>query len=346
MSHSYTFSFKNILSVIVTVIVTSLCLEFFIFKFMQNFDSNTVVIEKTNRVSTLKENYDMVMIGDSRAHQGYDAAQISKLLHEKTGKGISVYNMGAPGMQAPFMYTIFKKYLETHQAPKVVVMNISYYLLGGMQWMNDLYFVSYRPTYEEALSFFESQLIDTKWIAAKWYLKSRIPSWRASANLRLLLYVFIDWDRAKEVHQKTMEASAVSTDEDLKGYYSRHDETIQDQKQFSVNSSKSIHVGYSLYAKYFAQLFQLAKEKGIKVYIVQFPWPNWFQQQKDFPDTYEFYQQHILEMTKPFDNVVMLNNSLYYDESHFADPLHVNQKGADRLSVELSDIFSQQYPVF
>jgi hypothetical protein len=360
----YISNFKKYFYILFVIIVTSVAIECLVDYTLKYFYSDSSSLVKANTIESIKGKHDIIVIGDSRIYQGIDTRQLSQQLTDKKNATISAYNLGTPGMQAPFYYLLFKKYLDSHEPPKVLIMNISYYLLGGLEWFEGLYLNFYNLDLNEVNVLLETPFIE-KTKVFSWYLKSKLPSMRASQVFPNILKYNLDWNRAIKTFNMSKSVYQSATNQSLKGYFSRKDEAFDDCVKFgelreldrfgqlaqmvgfsesdicvpiSAATSTSSHIGYSMFDTYFQKVFELAQSKNIKVLILQFPWPEWYSRNNDFRKAYEFYQKHILSWTKNYPNVQMLDNKLYYEESAFADPLHVNQKGADRLTSEISDI--------
>lgn len=338
MYRSFISNSKRLQSVLIAAFVVfaiMVVVEVSMKKLLDQYDGNLAAADKLNRIGDLKKNYDVLVLGDSRAHQGIDPEIIEKMISENTGNPTSVYNLGTPGMQAPFYYFILKKYLENHPPPKTVVLNISYYLLGGMQWFEDVYLAYYRPSLGEVYDLYRSGLLPLSG-AFGWYFGTRIPSLRASSGrFRSIMHLLWNGDRKREVGMKVDEVRQVSEREKFGGYLARH-EVIGEDTKFSISDSQKLHVGYSVFETYFKRFAALAKERGIQVVIFQFPWPKWYQDQESFRNTYGFYQDYIESLFAGFENVTMVDNDHFYENRYFSDPLHLNHEGAGVLSRDIA----------
>lgn len=178
---SFISNFKNILGkrLIVGAFLTvsfALVILLSLSKIIEQMDNNSHLGKSmSDNPSVYTSNADVLILGDSRANQGIDSDIVEKTLTNRFGKNINVYNLGRPGLQTPFAYFLLGDYLKkASKKPKVVVVNFSFYMLGGMDWMNNIYLSYYKPELWQVLDAIDSKLI-TVGQGISWYFTTRIP---------------------------------------------------------------------------------------------------------------------------------------------------------------------------
>jgi hypothetical protein len=295
-------------------------------------ESNALAPEKFNNLSELSENYNRIIIGDSRSHQGVDPMVLDKNSDFKT------YNLAAPGMQTPFMYYSAKKFIDNHGAPKQIVVNISFYLLGGQQWMKDIYFKHYVPSIEEVLDSYSYKLRSLN-ESLKWYVQTHIPSLKYEGRITKVLS---DITKLPTMYQESFKARKIMFDENYQGYLPRGYSHIKDNIKLS-NWKMTLHNGYSLYIKYMERFFNLSNRYDTKIYIYEFPWPEAYKNHQNLKEVREYYSNLIQEVASKFPNVhYVTNETLFLPHKYFVDQLHLNSLGAQTLSSQLSLILNEK----
>jgi hypothetical protein len=73
----------------------------------------------------------------------------------------------------------------------------------------------------------------------------------------------------------------------------------------------------------------------VQLVIYRFPWPAAWEEDEKLLNALDYYESWLLERIEGYDNVTYLDTLYFWDQSHFADPLHVNHVGAERLSQAL-----------
>lgn len=319
------------------MVICCILVEFTIAKTMPYVDSNGMSVEKLNKMATIeKEDYNRIVLGDSRSHQGVNPKVLDKNSNYKT------FNLAAPGMQTPFFYYSLKKWIELHEAPEQVVVNISFYLLGGMQWMEDIYFSYYTPTIEEAFDSYANELNYKGSDAVMWYIKTRIPSLRYNKKIRSLFSEDYNTFRNTLKTSSGIYEKQVVSYEDYGGYYSRGTDFISDDdiEEKDVTYPTTLHNGYSVYIDYMERFFELSTQYDFDIYVYDFPWPVKYGESESFLEAYAFYNDMINEIIDKYPNVHKLSNQLYYENKYFVDPLHVNDNGATKLSSEIGELIN------
>lgn len=327
---------KRIIKLLIAMVFCILAAEFTISRTLPYIDSNNITVEKLNNLSEIKGSYNRIILGDSRSHQGINP----KILDSDST--YSTYNLAAPGMQTPFFYYTLSKWIRYHGAPDEVVVNISFYLLGGMQWMDDIYFAYYTPTIEEAWDSYVNQLNYSGKDAIGWYFRTRIPSLRYNKRIRTLLNSSYSSIRKEIKDNRILLDKQVYGVEDYRGYYGRGTSHISTEDISETNYSTTVHEGYSVYIDYLERFFELSNKYDFDIYIYDFPWPEQYAEFDNFVEVYTFYDNMICEIADKYPRVHKISNELYYSVDYFIDPLHVNEYGAAKLSKEVGDLINGQ----
>lgn len=327
-SNSFTSNSKWLLiqvgiGIVLTIVILNIALHYA----MMNLDTNGASAAGLDR----KPAADVIFLGDSRTNQGIDP----RVFEEASGNKITALNLGRPGMQAPMFYFLTRDYLEnspTH--PKAIVMNISFYLLGGRQWFEDIYLAYYNPQFWQVTDALDTQLIDKK-EALSWYFGTRIPMLRYRKRIAGLIDSFAE-DPTRAVfreHARNSLISNLSRDEKSKGYLSRGAGALNGVSENEFGSYKvGIDNGYSVYADYLKRFFDLAARYRIHVIVYPFPWPVQAKAAPNFQVVLQHYDKKIKSIAEGNPYVHFVDHDFYWNEKFFIDPLHLNQQGAEVLT--------------
>jgi hypothetical protein len=279
---------------------------------------------------------DVLFIGDSRTHQGLDPEVFSAEI-AKRGDRLTALNLAAPGMQGPFYYFVLKDYLDhTPVSPRAIVANISFYMLGGAQWFQDIYMAYYTPNMGQALDAVRSRLLLPA-DALNWYVRTRIPALRYNKSFAGLIDTFAADPMLGLATTRDAVASVMGRIQDIskRGYLSSGEHSITADDMKAVNYDVyaiGFHNGYSVYLDYFKRFFDLAADRHIHVFVYPFPWPEKADGSQVFHKVYDFYERMIKSLAQGNPYVHFVEYNHFWTPDYFVDPLHVNQKGAERLS--------------
>jgi hypothetical protein len=339
---SYTFNFKEAIKTLFSFTLVLTAISYLVGFGFKNLDSNSNIGESISSNEQLKGDYSFLFIGDSRTHQGVDSKAFSKNLGYESG---NAYNLGRPGMQTPFSYFILRDYLENNEKPpEALFVQFSFYLLGGQQWMKDIYFAYYKPPLWMVLDGVSTQLV-TPMSAVKWYLFPRVPLLRHRKRASDLVQIFAQ----EPTHKFFSMISSVTEnrnnlfEETNYGYLSRGSHQINNEDILPGQYKKGIERGYSLYFKYMKRFYELALMYDFKIYVYDFPWP--ILQASIDPQlipVHAYYKELIKKEAANNKNVIHIEYDFLWENEYFVDPLHLNQKGADRLTKTLSNEFMLQ----
>lgn len=336
-SNSYTFNSRSALQTFTAFMVVVIILSVVISISFRYLDSNSNIGHSISSNENIYDNYSYLFIGDSRTHQGVDARYFNELIGKDNNGS---YNLGRPGMQTPFSYFILKDYLENNQSSELdtVYVQFSFYLLGGQQWMKDIYFSYYKPTLWMVVDALSTRLV-TPGEAIKWYFYPRMPLLRHRKRATGLLEIV----STKEVHEIAEIVSSISDnqkemmDDNNFGYLSRGSHSITDEDIKPSAYREGIERGYSVYFKYMSKFFDLASKHEFNIVVYDFPWPK---KQAEVSETllsaHAYYKNLIKKQAENNPRVLFMDHDFLWENQYFVDPLHLNQQGAERLTEVLA----------
>ena len=298
------------------------------------FDSNYLLMEDINS-GEWRPGADILILGDSRSHQGVVPLTLSAEL-DQHGLEATAVNLARPGQQLPFMHYFANRVLEQAEIkPEAVLLNISFYLLGGQQWMKDIYTAYYRPTFGEAALACSTRLLNCV-EAAEWFTSTRLPAVTFRSRLNTLINKSVTDlpGTQNEISgiQEQREAMRFSV---AQGYMTRgNDHISSDDVPMPHGYSTGIENGYSVYLNYFDRMVQSLTSRGVEVFVYQFPWPEQRKDEPGFQEVLAYYDQ-LLE-AHGGTNVHFLPTYRFWPTEFFVDPLHLNEAGAQRLTRDLA----------
>ncbi|OAJ96154.1 hypothetical protein [Vibrio bivalvicida] len=334
-SNSYIFSSKKALITLAIFVIVVIAMSMITDKLMTHFDSNSNIGRSISDNEQVYRDYDFLAIGDSRTQQGVDSAMLSNLLSSDE-KVADVYNLGRPGMQAPFTYFIVRDYLDNvDKRPSAIVVNFSFYLLGGEEWMKSIYLTYYKPKLWQVIDAYSSQLVTFR-EALEWYFGTRLSFLRYRDRAPNLV---TELSNPKELARQV---SSISENNERLfrasnfGYLSRGTETITKDEVVIGGYSKGLERGYSLYFVYMSRFFEIAAQNKINVIVYDFPWPQEFMLDPSFSDIHAYYKNLIMNQAKNNEYVHFPEYDFFWEEKYFSDQLHLNQSGSEKLTKQLS----------
>ncbi len=337
-NHSFTFNFKSFkigaLFFCSVFLIAFAATHKVIDSIMIGWDSNGNIGRSISRNPLFYKPYDVLFLGDSRSHQGLDPNTFNETFLKLTGKKITSYNAARPGMQSPFFYFIIKDYLlQTKQPPKAVVVNASFYMLWGSVWLKKIYLNYYDPKtwqLKEALADLPVHY------TAQWVVNSNIPLYRYRKRINDLSKTLIT--NPKHFYrdlERTERSEKKFTKRESFGYAARHDERADEKKVarfcvFKKGMERDLYLGY------LEQFFDLAQENDFKIFVYGFPWPEKCREEPTFDNVRQYYYDRIKKVAKGNPNIHFIEYPNYWPIENFADPLHVNHTGAQKLTREIA----------
>lgn len=329
---SFTSNFKIVSKVVIGGAVAFILMNILLAWAIYGYDAQDAMGRSVSN-GKLHMAADVLFIGDSRTHQGLDP-RIFAEESARNGIPLTAINLACPGMQGPFFYFITKDYLDnTTTKPKVIIANISFYMLGGTQWLEDIYMAYYTPHPWQIMDAIHSSL-RTPYQSFNWYMRTRIPAMRYNKRISGLIDAFA----GDPLHGLSLEyehnkpVTDIINNPAMRGYLSSGDKAITSNPT-DYNAYKiGFDNGYSVYADYFKRFFALAAENRINVIIYPFPWPEQAGKSENFHKVYAHYEALIRSFAEGNPYIHFVNYDFFWPMDNFVDPLHLNQKGADKLT--------------
>ncbi len=301
---------------------------------MISMDPNGLVgrsIDKRN--PQFYKNYDVLFLGDSRSNEGLDPNTFNATYLKLTGKKISAYNAARPGMQSPFFYFIIKDYLlQAKQPLKAIVVNGSFDALWGKAWIKELWLPYYNPKLwqlKEALTGLPIHY------TAQWAFKSIIPLYRYRKRINDLSKILITDPKSfyREI-ERSEHVQNTRAQKKYLGYFPKLGYRV-DEKEVDPFCIFNKGMEVRMYKKYMKKFFGLAKEYDFKIFVYGFPW---LEKCKNVPTFYErrqYYFEKLKEVAKGNPNIYFIEYPDYWSPEYFANPLHLNHKGAQILTKKI-----------
>lgn len=303
-------------------------------------DFNATVGGSLNDLPVYEKGADVLFLGDSRTHQGVDAAEFEIIAEKSTGRTLSAYNLARPAMQTPFFHLLTKRIFDSPTAmrPKVIFLNLSFYLLGGQRgYLRDIYLSNVTPRWYEVVDLYSTGLISST-EALQWMLKPRLPLWKHNGVARNLAFRFAE-------NPITL-PKTIRGEVDLRLYQDKP----SNNGGFSLGSTQvpveDIKFAYSsgteeaVHLEYLRRFLESAMKNDVPVVIYEFPWP-------DHPELNDgrlmkiraYYRDLIIDQAAGMPNVQYVFEDNYWPPHLFFDQQHLNEVGAQRLTAYLAALY-------
>lgn len=347
----FTLNFKHFIFYFIGIfiVLAGLCYayEFFMKKVDVNYAQADTV--HRNNLRTLCDKVDVIFIGDSRCNQGIDPVHFEKYIAEKHHIQTKAFNVGRPGMQTPFFYFILNDLIENKNTrPKVVVMNLSYYLMADntwtdeKSWMKNTYLSYYKPTISQALmasvNYGDSLLTYKE--ALKWYFFTRLPFLKFQKKLQSIIEYTYSGKFIKQIYSDYWTVTQIRN-VDRKGYLNRGSRHISIDQAKNAPLEKCAKHG-KLLRDYLSSLFARLAVYDVHLIIYDFPWPKNFNSKNQLMKHLEDLRALIRTEAQGYPNIHFIDEYFFWDEKYFVDPLHLNHMGAMKLTRYLADHIATQ----
>ena len=309
---------------------------------MAGLDSNDNIGRSISRNPIFYKKYDVLFLGDSRSHQGLDPNTFNASYLKLTGQKIKSYNAARPGMQSPFFYFIIKDYLtQSKHTPKAVVVNASFYMLWGSVWLKNIYLNYYQPKKWQIMEALKNLPLH---YTAQWALKSNISLIRYRKRINDMSKALLAYPESffKSLEKVKLRGKEL-IEEKRFGYLARPGERAKekDVEQFCIFQKG---MERDLYLDYMKKFFDLAQEYNFKIFVYGYPWPEKCKQTPTFDIVRRYYYEKIREVAKGNSNIHFIEYPNYWPLENFADPLHVNHMGAQKLTREIVQQIDRSTP--
>ncbi|QHQ37160.1 hypothetical protein [Algicella marina] len=319
------------LCVLLGVLVTVNAISVFVF---EPIDTNTEIGRSiSSRMDRLGMENDVVFFGDSRSHQGLDPRVIRREYQDLTGESMMSLNLARPGQQVPVSYYALENYMaRADVAPKHIVVNFSHHIMYGREWFQAYYLHGFRPTAAQAVDAERSGLVSLPG-AVEWYLRTRLPAWHGKKTFHNnLIPALTEGDGglvAALDNQRKLEATLY--DPEIRGFYPRGLAYIAaDERNVTVPYEPARDDAVLL--SYVPRMARLAADHGAELVIFEFPWPEIYRDSAVDKYSRDRLTTVLKTVLADEENVRFISYDPFMPPENFADPLHLNSRGAEALS--------------
>jgi hypothetical protein len=278
------------------------------------------------KIDYTKHNEDSqnIIFGDSRALAGFIPNEIGEnFVNLALGGGTSIEN-----------YYLLKKYSEKN-IPKKIILSIAPFHMQN----SDVFFA--RTVAFDLLSNRELQeIIDVSKklnynLLSNEQYKSTLDLYKFQVKSYLKLNsFFLDY-------RSNLKAFSLRPDRSISNFNIFKEIKNSDGQYFFGNKEYSSGLNEEAVSKkflpnkildyYYKKILNLASENKIKVYVINTPF-----NQSSFENTSlnykNSYNEYILHLKKKYPNVIWYSELMFYSDSFFGDPSHLNKKGAKKFS--------------
>lgn len=267
--------------------------------------------DKLNTIFLKTSNFENIILGSSRSESHFDPNII------KNETGLSTYNMGMEGEFMPLILGIFKSYLEKNNPPKRVFLNVDVHPYTDKIVVNRFprffAYLSKKPLYEAL------QQTDHRFWAFKYIPFYSMPFFNDKYfNAAVRGYTGIESEFDKSF---------------IDGYVPIPNKLYTNVDTADYTPFKSLPI--PLVFSSLDSIINICESKNIKLYFVFTP-----MYYKGFNAV-----QNGIELTNKFKSIAQRHNiacfdyttdSICYFNTNFADPYHLNKKGAETFSHKFS----------
>ena len=269
-------------------------------------------------------NHDIVILGSSRAW-----VQVSpKIIETQTGK--SCYNLGLDGARLQMQKTVWKSLLAQKNRPKLIIQVVDYFALNtrsNLYWKERfLPFLNYSEVYGPLSKIDSSLWIDRYMPPLRYHGYDDLNSigWKQYFGLPLLPHEKATYSK----HHGFKGVDKVMTKKEAEHLESKRFETLVKNDKIEFGREALLEMIYAF------------KKENIPVILIYLP-------------NYHLLRKSVKNragVVKMFDEVARETNSLFWDMSMdslsyrldlYADPLHMNAKGADLITTKLCKKINQ-----
>jgi hypothetical protein len=297
-------------------------------------ENAAIVIRRFDKKNLLKipSRCNRLVLGCSRSLHGV----IPPILDE--GTSFYTWNLSGPNMQIPFIYFVTRRFLETHRAPKAIILNAVglEFNVKGVDEIYSVYFRYYKPNLWECWNAYRwglRSLLES----VKWYIVPRIPSLRHRKRLNALLST--DWRNFWRMMEQVPGITRRLNDFCAQGYISKGMKVLDiDALELMYSEVEKLWMGGQdpVFLKYLDAFFQLIQQNHIKVYVYNPPFPECFRESDAFMAQWHRCVSQIDRYIQKYHPwVERLPNTEFFENRFLADMYHTNEIGSVRVSKEL-----------
>ncbi|MDP2385112.1 MAG: hypothetical protein Q8M29_01955 [Bacteroidota bacterium] len=306
---------KKIVFYTLLIVILSWLLEYAV---LNGIRKNKIgLYNKFNRIFHQQNNYDLLIIGSSRAEGHFNTKIIDSIV------GCNSFNIGISGSNNAFTYGIYKTYLSKSKAPKIVVMNIDFHFSHHSS--DTIYeFPRYFPYLDNEILYNE--------------LKQRDPRFYLFKYMPLYKLAFMG-DKYLNIAARGYTGKPGIYDWDCyKGFQAINPIQFKDISKEDTSTYKGIILKENI--DYLDSIISISKKNSTKVYIVVSP--TYIKGSKRIVNLEEHmkgFEKVAKEREIPFMDYT--KDSICYKGNLFADFYHMKKEGAVRFSSKFANDFKK-----
>lgn len=301
---------KKILFYTLLIVVLSWILDLVIFEGIRK--NKQGLYDKLNRIFTRENDYDLLIIGSSRAECHFDPKIIDSIT------AYNSFNIGLSGSNNSFTYGIYKTYLSKSKPPKIVVMNIDFHF--AHESSDTIYeFPRYFPYLDNELLFKELKSRDSRFYAFK-YLPLYKLAFMGDKYLNIAARGYLD-------------KPGIYDADCYKGFQGINPIQFKDLSKEDSGSYNASILKENI--DYLDSIISLTKKMNAEIFFVISPtYVKGSKRIINLDEQLTAFENLAKEREVPFMNFT--NDSICYDPTVFADFYHMKKKGAQLFSRQFS----------
>jgi hypothetical protein len=268
---------------------------------------------------------DVLALGDSVVKFGFDPNAVERRI------GLKAYNLAVPGTPPPLTYAVFRRALDAGAKPKVLV--VGQMTLGGDPWANIAQFGEFIDL-DEAWSL--------AWSCRDPRLFGALMAARAIPSLRYR-YAIRAFARGDNLPDPDgfLKTWAAGRGAELRVPPPSSTVTARMEPTLETTLFAQPWPIHAIYEQYLERLTRLAISRGITVFWLVPPLLPEAQAKRDALGLDALHTRNLRAIHSWMPGVVVLDaRHSGYPASDFFDSIHLNARGAARLSVEIADVIA------
>lgn len=280
--------------------------------------SKSGLYDKFNKIFHQKNDYDLLIIGSSRAECHFDPRIIDSIT------GYNSYNIGVSGSNNSFTYGIYKTYLAQSVAPKVVVMNIDFHF--AHESSDTIYeFPRFFPYLDNELLYTELKKRDSRFLAFK-YLPLYKLAFMGDKYLNISARGYFD-------------KPGIYDNDCYKGFQAINPIQFRNISRENESEYKGSILKENI--DYLDSIISISKKNNTKIYFVVSPtYIKGSKRMKNLEEQLAHFEKLAKEKGVAFMDYT--NDSLCYNDKIFADFYHMKKTGAEMFSEKFALDFNNQ----
>ncbi|MDZ7896566.1 MAG: hypothetical protein U5N85_00850 [Arcicella sp.] len=275
-----------------------------------------------NDLYNSKINADLLVMGSSRAEFHISPKILDSVL------SLNTYNLGLSAWHFDMQYARFRMYLQHNRKPKYIIQNVDVYGFSKRQDVID---------YQQFLPYIQDTILQKTIVGHKGefdIFQRNIPLWKYKNDPNLAFEGFFNFAGNTAPYDTTTK---------FKGYQGNNYVWNQDFERFKKRYPKGAKYRFDKEVlRQFNEFLALCKRENIKVFLVYAP--EYYEVQtfyKNKGDLIKLCHKSALKYDCQF--LDYSKDSLCYDRQYFYNSQHLNKRGAEIFSLELSQAIKVKY---